>query len=169
MKKYFGILLNLLFGEWDFNYIYKKEIVFNTLFKNKLQSLNFHGIELAEEKINYVLIKDGITVCSCILIWGHEYKYNFRSFIKLRAQDAKVVRVETHSDYRGQGLAGLLLDNVAQEASKLGFTRLLAIIWHSNISSIKAFKKNGFSFYGIKLKLRLFKLIPIDITINLPK
>jgi ribosomal protein S18 acetylase RimI-like enzyme len=161
MKNLLSKLLKFLIGEWIIFYIFKKEI-------NPLPPLPINRkIEYTQKRISNEYYKISIyenntEICSLGVIWGTDYTDNFRNYIPLKQNEAKIIDVVTAKEFRGKGYVGMLLTHTESEMLSKGATTLLARVWHSNKSSKKAFQKNGWAYAGFKLELKLFNLFPIS-------
>jgi len=151
--------IKFIAGNWSVFYIYKK-----TLESHYEQDNLLEVTEVSPEKYQLCFTVDGANVCRLAMLWGMEYKK--RNFIKLLENEAKIISVETHEQYRGRGYAAKLLYACEEVATSKGISHLYARIWHSNKSSIKAFKKAGWVKHATKIELSIFGVIPVKFTIN---
>ena len=78
-------------------------------------------------------------VAACWFWAGSTYRK--RNFWPLKEDEAKLVQITTHENYRGKGFAPLLLAYAAEAMQRKGYKTLYARVWHSNQASISAFKK----------------------------
>ncbi len=81
----------------------------------------------------------GTLVAACWFWAGSTYKK--RNFWPLKEDEAKLVQISTHENFRGRGYAPLLLTYAAEAMRLKGYAKLFARIWHSNYASISAFEK----------------------------
>ena len=102
-------------------------------------------------------------LASACWFWGAELYNRERSFWPLEAQEAKLIELATAEPFRGRGIAPKLMGYASNEMKKLGYRRLFARVWHSNRSSITAFRKAGWVYvafvvlispFGVKKPLR---------------
>jgi len=91
----------------------------------------------AGELIEYIAEVEGRMIASAALIIT-EYP---PAFVNPAGITGYVANVYTEDAFRGQGIAGKLLDKVEQEAQKRGITRLLL---HASKMGIRAYKKAGY-------------------------
>lgn len=130
-----------------------------TLYENS--TFKYVKKKISDEYYKVSILEGDIEVCSLRIIWGKEYKDNFRNYIPLKKYEAKIIDVFTAPNYRGKGYVGKLLIYTESEMLSKGITTLLARIWHSNKSSKKAFEKNGWAYEGFKLEIKLLNIIPM--------
>lgn len=163
MKRLISKFIKILVGEWVLFLIYKKNIAIpsSSSFANENQAIVFRQKKLADQYIKFYLVKDDKELCSLGVIWGKEYKENFRNYIPLKTSEAKIIDVITHSEFRGKGYIAKLFQEVEKEMRNRKINTLVARIWHSNESSKRAFEKSKWSFVGFKVELKLLKLLPL--------
>lgn len=160
MNNLLSKFLKFLTGEWVIFYIFKKEI--NPLSPLHINStLKYTQKKISDEYYKISICENSTEICSLRIIWGKEYKDNFRNYIPLKPNEAKIIDVVTAKEFRGKGYIGKLLTYTENEMLSKGITTLLARIWHSNKSSKKAFEKNGWTYEGFKLEIKLLNLFPI--------
>jgi len=168
MKHAIKKLLKFITGDWEMFYIYRKNIQHsNSTTSVKHKELNFITKEIGTEHYRMSLQDNRNEMCSLCVIWGNEYKVNFRNYIPLKCNEAKIIDVFTPEEYRGKGYIGKLLTHTENEMFSRGITTLLARIWHSNISSKKAFEKSGWVYAGFKLELKLLNRFPVSYSSSL--
>lgn len=74
---------------------------------------------------------------------------------------AGLVIIGTHPDYRGRGIAGLMLNEFENQAIRLGYNHLYLTVLNHNSSAIKAYEKAGWTERGVEGKeLRMGKILP---------
>jgi len=161
MKQIAAKIFKYIIGDWEVFYIFKKKL------KQSNQPTDDKAIQYTQKKISdehykISIIDNDEEICSVYVIWGDEYKYNFRNYIPLAENEAKIIDVITARKHRGKGYIGKLLIFTEQTMLDKGIDTLLARIWHSNESSKKAFGKSNWEYSGFKLKLNLFHKIPFD-------
>lgn len=152
-----------LTGDWEVFYIYKKKLKPSDD-KTKFNTINIIQKEITEQYYKMAIIENNEEICSLCVIWGNEYKYNFRNYISVSENEAKIIDVITSKQHRGKGYVGKLLLFTENQMLEKGIDTLLARIWHSNESSKRAFEKNNWKYAGFKLKLNFFKKIPFIFT-----
>lgn len=54
-----------------------------------------------------------------------------------------------HKEYRGKGIGDKLLKSILVESKEIGYKTIFAIIFETNIPSIKLLKKNNFEKWGL--------------------
>ncbi|MBR0342492.1 MAG: GNAT family N-acetyltransferase [Oscillospiraceae bacterium] len=103
------------------------------------QSLSryFHEKMTAGQLVEYLAEADGTAIASAAVIFM-DYP---PSFADPDGTMAYVANVYTADDFRGRGIAGILLEKVEQEARARGKTRLLL---HASKMGIKAYRKAGY-------------------------
>lgn len=94
-----------------------------------------------EQSHAYGCSRDGQLLGVCFF-W-HGDRYRTRNFWPLAEGEAKLVQIVASEQARGQGVAGRLLREAAQDMAAHGFGPLYARIWHSNQPSIAAFERAG--------------------------
>ncbi len=101
------------------------------------------------------LLHAGVPVTACWFWHGERYRRR-RNFWPLAAGEAKLVQITTAQDWRGRGLAPLLLGIAVREMARRGFVRLYARVWHSNTPSVQAFRKAGWREVAFVAELHPF-------------
>lgn len=84
----------------------------------------------------------GELVAAAVVWYGDTYARR-RGFWPLSPGEAKLVQITTDERHRGRGIAPELLKQTARHMRMLGYEKLYARVWHSNRSSIAAFRKAG--------------------------
>jgi len=56
----------------------------------------------------------------------------------------EIVRVYTDEEYRGKGLAKILINKIIEFAKELGYKKLILDVWEYNLSARAVYKKLGF-------------------------
>jgi|GEM_PF-4946130 len=113
--------------------------------KNAIDNTMDNTADNAEDGVRvFVCLQQGSVVAICIYWYGERYLK--RNFIRLQAQQAKLVHIETLPTMRGKGIASQLIRYSAAMMATSGFTRLYARIWHSNTPSIKSFTNAGWQY-----------------------
>ena len=90
----------------------------------------------------FVIRRGDEVVSACVYWWGETY-VTHRNFWPLRQREAKLVQINTAPSSRGHGLASALIQHSAARMRDAGFVSLFARVWHSNLSSVKAFERAG--------------------------
>lgn len=91
----------------------------------------------------------------CFYWWGNRYKT--RGFWPLSEHEAKLVHIVTDSKARGRGVATKLISQSSTHMFHVGYIRLFARIWHSNLPSLKAFEKAGWTKVATVIQLYPFR------------
>jgi GNAT superfamily N-acetyltransferase len=113
--------------------------------KNAAENAADNTADNAEDGVRvFVCLQQDTVVGICIYWYGERYLK--RNFIRLQAQQAKLVHIETLPTMRGKGIASQLIRYSAAMMATSGFTRLYARIWHSNTPSIKSFTNAGWQY-----------------------
>lgn len=99
------------------------------------------------QSIGFVAEENGAELAHCWFWYGNRYKE--RNFWPLAEGEAKLVRIETSPQSRGQGIAPRLIAYATARMADRGYTRLYARIWHSYKPSLKAFRKAGWRPFSI--------------------
>lgn len=74
---------------------------------------------------------------------------------------AGLVIIGTHPNFRGKGIAGMMLKEFENQAVRLGYNHLYLTVLDHNDSAIKAYKKAGWTERGLEGKeLRMGKILP---------
>lgn len=102
-------------------------------------------------RIPFELERDGERLCRCILWHGADYAAR-RGYFDLGPREAELVFLETPELHRGRGYASKLLRRVRDDAAAHGFERLYARVWHSNVASNAAFRKAGWTDFGVSFR-----------------
>ena len=157
MKQHIIKLLKVILGDWSIFDIYYKKLPETSTEIDSPYNIKVSSVSPEQHKFN--LMEGDISLCSLEILWGETYKK--RGFITLENNEAKVISVETPVDYRGKGHAVRLLQYCEGFVAKEGIKGLYARIWHSNNSSISAFRKSGWAKHGTKISLKLFRVIPV--------
>ncbi len=94
---------------------------------------------------------------ACWIWYGERYKRE-RNFWPLGPTEAKLVHIETNSDFRGRGIGTQLLAFAGTTMRDRGFTKLFARIWHNNTPSIRVFTKAGWRYEHFVLEMEPLRL-----------
>ena len=54
-----------------------------------------------------------------------------------------------HNDFKRQGIGSVLLNKILQIAENIGYKTIIAILFQTNVGSVKLLEKYGFLFWGI--------------------
>lgn len=68
-----------------------------------------------------------------------------------RKRHSAYLALGVHSDYRRQGIAGRLMDDVINEAEKTGIRRLELTVIKQNVNAKELYEKKGFKVEGEKV------------------
>ena len=92
----------------------------------------------------------------CIYWFGERYRK--RNFWPLGQGEAKLVQIVTAPSFRRSGIAAELIASSYLDMLGKGFSRTYARIWHSNIPSLRAFERAGWSRIALVLKINPLRL-----------
>lgn len=98
--------------------------------------------------------QDGTVVAACHYWYGDRYRT--RNFWPLAEDEAKLVQIVTAPRARGKGIATALIAYSANEMFRLGFNRLYARVWHSNVPSLSAFERAGWLRVALVIEIAPF-------------
>lgn len=148
-------------------YIFKQVKELKAIDGSKYQAIRELNKYKGEEAFAFGIWKEKELVSVCWYWAGKRYKK--RNFWPLKEHEAKLVMIVTAPEFRGLGLASLLIQYSANEMRKLGYQTLYARIWHSNNASVSAFKKAGWKYIAFVIRI-FFPFIkkPLRITIRKP-
>ena len=79
-------------------------------------------------------------------------RYLQRNFWPLSADEAKLVQIVSLPEMRGRGIASALIAWSFRDIAQKGFRQTYARIWHSNVPSIRAFERAGWSRIALVLE-----------------
>ena len=96
---------------------------------------------------------DGALVAVC-WVWSDTRCRN--SPVRLARDERALVDICTQSEYRGRGIAPALIACATAVAAHAGCRRLVAWIWWSNSTSIRAFEKSGWTYDSLVFSFSLF-------------
>ena len=68
----------------------------------------------------------------------------------LRYDEADISNVAVHPDWRGKGIASMLMEHVIQEAQEQGLHSLLLEVREGNTSARRLYEKTGFVIDGVR-------------------
>lgn len=91
----------------------------------------------------YACFDQGRMVGVCFYWFGARYRQ--RNFWPLSDGEAKLVQIVSLPDMRGRGVATTLIAASCRDMLQKGFSRLYARIWHSNVPSLCAFERAGWT------------------------
>jgi len=86
----------------------------------------------------------GGTLIGAAFYW-HGQRYASRGYWPLQPGEAKLVQITVSEAARGRGVARALIGTSSIEMRERGFGALYARVWHSNVSSSRAFEAAGWS------------------------
>lgn len=95
---------------------------------------------------------DGERIVGLCFYWFGE-RYRKRNFWPLADREAKLVQIVSHPEFRGRGVATMLIMHSSQDLIDKGFRRTYARIWHSNTPSIRAFERAGWNRIALVLEI----------------
>jgi RimJ/RimL family protein N-acetyltransferase len=156
------------------------ELSLRTLYKGDISQLidinlpKLSAIEFKDRSIRLLMYESNIQGCyitvtnddkPCHIIWlikpdeNKIIKEFFNGgFPHLKEDEVLIEGLYTHPDYRGEKIMINSLYKILQKGTELGYRRAIAFVRHSNVPSLKGFKKAGFFPYMIrKDKWRIFK------------
>lgn len=165
--------MRLLCGEYSVYCIYSWGIDANNELLPGLRKFKFTRIERAQIKASNDLsiseqieyhgnesyaygYLDGSRIIGLCFFWFND-RYRTRNYWNLADGEAKLVQIVTVSDLRGIGIATSLIAHASLDMQKRGFHCLYARIWHSNNSSIRAFKSAGWIRMATVIELNPFR------------
>jgi ribosomal protein S18 acetylase RimI-like enzyme len=136
-------------GEYQIFLVYEKQLKIRSNWSED-SSLDVvkeadHSLEGDEgaETYGFSIVKDGQILVKCRVRGGDGHES--RNFWPLGAREGELVALETVPEARGRGLAPKLLELACSTLAEREFDHLYARIWHSNSSSIRAFRKAGWT------------------------
>jgi RimJ/RimL family protein N-acetyltransferase len=181
MKGLFKKLARLIFGEYSVYYIYSGSANSGQVFSRKMTGFQFTIVknfqvesskdDLIAEQAWYggydtyaYACMQGSRIVGLCYFW-HGERYRTRNFWPLAEGEAKLVQIVTIPEIRGRGVATNLIAYASIEMAKRGFHCLYARIWHSNIASVRAFKRAGWKPWAIVVEVHLpFRKPPFRVT-----
>jgi ribosomal protein S18 acetylase RimI-like enzyme len=102
-------------------------------------------------------IFDGPTLAGVCWFWSSA-RFKDPSLWILGSDEAALVDLMIGPDYRGRGLAPILIAQASTRMFSRGCTRLYAWIWHNHTASIRAFERAGWMRIALIMEFRLFGL-----------
>lgn len=94
-------------------------------------------------------------------------RYRTRNYWPLVEGEAKLVQIVSIPEMRGRGVATQLIAMSSQDMMQKGFVRVYARIWHSNIPSLHAFERAGWTRIALVIEVNpLRQKQPIRIRLN---
>ena len=106
-----------------------------------------------DQAICFISEEGGAIAAACWYWYGDTYKR--RNFWPLKDTEAKLVQITTAPPFRGRGIAQELLRYSAKEMFKLGFASLYARVWHSHVTSLRAFERAGWTKIAWVIEIEL--------------
>lgn len=110
---------------------------------------------LGEDAYAYACWLDGRLAGVCVYWFGARYLK--RNFWPLRKGEAKLVQIVSVPELRGRGVASALIAASCRSMMKQGFHRAYARIWHSNVASIRAFERAGWTRIALVIDVNPFR------------
>ncbi len=101
----------------------------------------------------FTCTEEGAIVGTCI--YWHGARYQKRGFWPLNEDEAKLVQIIVAPEYRGKGIAKLLIQESAYLMQAKGFHRLFARVWHSNTPSLRAFLAAGWNEIALTITFHI--------------
>lgn len=95
---------------------------------------------------------DGDRIVGLCFYWFGD-RYRARNYWPLGASEAKLVQIISIPEMRGQGVATRLVELSSHDMKEKGFTRSYARIWHSNIPSLRAFERAGWTRIALVIEI----------------
>lgn len=118
------------------------------------------------QSICFACFVDNEVVGICFYWFGE--RYESRGFLRLQANEAKLVQIKVATTMRGRGIARELIRKSAQSMYGKGFRTLYARVWHSNRPSRKAFEAADWNLVAFILEINPLRFRrPIRIRLNL--
>jgi RimJ/RimL family protein N-acetyltransferase len=109
-----------------------------------------------DQALGFALTRAG-TLLSLVFYAGPD-AYHDDSIWTLEDEDAALLEILTAEEFRGEGLAPLLIQLSSQAMRDAGKKRLICWIWWSHLSSQRAFEKAGWRRIGFTASLKLHGL-----------
>jgi GNAT superfamily N-acetyltransferase len=144
--------LTLLAGDYAPYRIYTVDLVPAPPTIPSEPGIEMRTIEEGPDTLGFAAFVDSARACACWIWYGERYRRE-RNFWPLGAKEAKLVQIETDPEFRGRGLAVKLLHHAGAEMRRRGFERMYARIWHSNVPSMRAFEKAGWTYEKFVLEV----------------
>ena len=95
---------------------------------------------LSDPRAIYYALLDGDKLIGNVFIYNWQGEYDY----------VKIMNLSVHPDYRGRGLAHMLLDHVTSEMSKLGMKRFCGETRAANDAMQKVFEDCGYRLNRIE-------------------
>ena len=166
-------MLHILFGEYQFNRVYRLDGPVAPLALDAGREL----IELGDEQISDLrsnpdpkvrksagyagpgMTGFGVTSSgqlSSVAFFSDRSAFTADNVWPIRSGEAALVELITLPESRGQGLAPQLISHAAQEMFNAGYERLYTWLWWTNHASRRAFEKSGWRYTAFTIELRPF-------------
>jgi RimJ/RimL family protein N-acetyltransferase len=170
MKELAKRLTRMLLGDYAAYYIYSRSTE-NTS-QNRIESRGGFRVEMVDEfALNssieplirkqagyggfgshaYACFDDDRIVGVCFYWFGDRYRK--RDFWPLLNGEAKLVQVISLPEFRGRGVATMLIVSSCQDMMQKGFSRVYARVWHSNTPSLCALKRAGWARVALVVEM----------------
>lgn len=134
--------------------------IYNTTIASRMVTADLNPVSLSERQQwfdNHLMDEQRpIFVCEqneVVVAWGSLGDYYPREAYRISAE----ISIYVHAQYRGQGIGGILLEYMLQQAIKMKICNVLAIVFAHNLPSLRLFNAYGFSQWG-----RLPKVCDLD-------
>ena len=113
----------------------------------------------------YACFEENRIVGICFYWFGDRYRT--RNYWPLVESEAKLVQIVSILEMRGRGVATQLIARSSQDMMEKGFSRVYARIWHSNIPSLRAFERAGWTRVALVIEVNpLRRKKPIRLRFN---
>lgn len=150
-------LLRLFLGDYSIYRIYSYSLEDGPVHVSELPTFRFSRVGRAEIEASddplireqawyggngshaFAYLEESRIVSLCFFWYGDRYRT--RNFWPLAKDEAKLVQVVTLEEKRGSGIATALIANASAILLADDFVRLYARIWHSNLPSLRAFRR----------------------------
>ena len=149
--------IGLLFGQILYSHVY----IYRSRPSDPPPGPAVESETLPNGRTHFAIREDGRLLCECYFISGSAYRDRFPR--PLRESEAVLVRLLTHPEARGRGLAPHLIAQASAAMTARGHDRLFAMIWHNNEPSKRAFRKAGWGLHARHLTLRCSSRRRIDL------
>ena len=94
-------------------------------------------------------------------------RYRTRNYWPLVEGEAKLVQIVSIPEMRGRGVATRLIASSSMDMMQKGFGRAYARIWHSNVPSLRAFERAGWTRIALVIEVNpLRRKLPMRVRLN---
>jgi len=170
LRRPLKVLAVLLLGSYRFNRIYRlaasdvEPEIPDGMSMARLENLPVASVASAElrdrfcyggnDAYGYGLFLDGCLVAVC-WFWG-PHRFQDSLLWRLAKDEAILVDLLTASQYRGRGLAPLLIQYASADMRRAGWNALYTWMWHTHHASYHAFERAGWVHVAWVLETRPF-------------